>query len=347
MADMANYWAKNGFDVALATWSGPEVADFFPLDPAVRRAWLNVTLPAASLLGQMRAGYRRIQRLRGLLKEMRPDAVLSFIHTSNVLAILATLGLGVRVVVSERSQPAADPTISRAWRFLRYLLYRRPDAVVAQTADAARWIAENCGVEAIVIPNALRPLPPTEIARQPLVLAIGRLSRLKGFDLLLQAFAGIAPRFRDWSLAVVGDGEELENLLRLRDELKITDRVEFIGQSREIESWMSRAALVVQPSRLEGFPNAVLESMGMGAAVIAADCRSGPAELIVDGVNGRLIPVEDVGTLERVMAELMSRPSLRESLGREAATVRQRYSQDVIMAKWEACLMPAAIEPAR
>jgi glycosyltransferase involved in cell wall biosynthesis len=80
--------------------------------------------------------------------------------------------------------------------------------------------------------------------------------------------------------------------------------------------------------------------MGMGAAVISADCRSGPADLIEDGVNGRLVPVEDVAALAQAMSELMLRQDLRDCLGREASKVRQRFCQDLVMTKWDMCLCP-------
>lgn len=339
LADMANYWAGKGLSVTLATWSGPDVADFFQLNAGVSRAWLDVPPSGASSLKRLHASFRRIRKLRGLLKETRPAAVLSFIHTSNLLSILAGLGLGTRIVVSERMQPAVDPSVPRFWKLLRRLLYRWSDVVVAQSSDAARWIADNCGKDAVVIPNALRPLPVLENERQPLILAVGRLAHQKGFDLLLRAFAGIAADFGDWRVVIAGDGRERENLLCLRNELQLSERVELVGQVRDIESWMSRAGLVVHPSRFEGFPNAVLESMGMGAPVISADCPSGPSDLIVDGVNGRLVPVDDVAALGRAMAELISQPALRISLGREAAKVRQHFSQDSIMTRWEACLL--------
>jgi glycosyltransferase involved in cell wall biosynthesis len=99
---------------------------------------------------------------------------------------------------------------------------------------------------------------------------------------------------------------------------------------------------VVQPSRFEGFPNAILESMGMGAAVIATDCPSGPADMIDHNVNGVLVPVDDVAALEGAMAELVSRPERRAALGKQALKVRERYAQDRIMSQWDACLKAAA-----
>jgi glycosyltransferase involved in cell wall biosynthesis len=107
---------------------------------------------------------------------------------------------------------------------------------------------------------------------------------------------------------------------------------------------MARAGLLVHPSRREGFPNAVLEAMGMGLTVVCADCQAGPSELIEDGRNGRLVPVGDVDALARAMSELMTSPLLRESMGREARKVRKQYSQDAIMDKWQA-LFPAELRP--
>lgn len=340
MSDMANYWANSGWQVTLATWSGPEIQDFYVLVPSVGRVWLDVYSPNDSFVSKIHSNVRRILKLRRLLLALRPDAVLSFIDVSNVHTILAALGLGVGVVVSERVNPSLNYRVTRLWRALRRVSYRWAETVVAQTNDAAQWIEKQCRTRVVVIPNSLRVLPRMVCEREPLIVSVGRLSKQKGFDLLLRAFAQISSRFENWRLAIVGEGPERPALIELRDQLNLTDRVEFIGQVRDVEAWMARAGLVVQPSRFEGFPNVVLESMGMGATVISADCPSGPSDLIEDGVNGRLVPVEDVAALMRVMAELMSQPKVRERLGREASKVKQRYRQDLIMAQWEACLLP-------
>jgi glycosyltransferase involved in cell wall biosynthesis len=336
MADMANYWAAQDAEVTVATWSDLGTADFYALDRRIRRVHLDV--PGS---GRIRGNLRRVRKLRRLLDDLQPDAVLSFLTRSNVPTILAGFGRNVRIVVSERVQPAWETGLPLGWRLLRRLVYGRAAAIVSQTGATANWIRENWGKQAQVIPNALRTLPPGSDRREALVLGIGRLVPQKGFDLLLPAFAALAAKFPDWRLAILGEGPERANLLRLRDELGLAERVEFPGHVQDVEKWMVRAGLVVQPSRFEGFPNAVLESMGMGAAVISADCPAGPAELIEDGVNGRLVPVDDVAALSRVMAELMGEPALRERLGNEATKVRERFHQESIMAQWEALLLPS------
>ena len=78
----------------------------------------------------------------------------------------------------------------------------------------------------------------------------------------------------------------------------------------------------------------------MGAPVISADCPSGPSEIIEDGVNGRLVPVDDVTALSTAMVECIADPELRERLGSHAVKVRERYKQETIMQQWDACLLP-------
>jgi glycosyltransferase involved in cell wall biosynthesis len=342
MSDMANYWVAKGWKVVLATWSGPAVIDFYPLDARVSRVSLaGPTESAAGGMSRIHVNLGRALRLRRLLKSTEPHAVLSFMTESNLLTILAGIGLKQRVVVSERVQPAMHNSFPWTWRALRRVLYAWADAVVAQTSDAARWLERNCRARVVVIPNALRALPEPREGRENLIVAVGRLTRQKGFDVLLRAFAHIAPNFKDWRLAIIGEGVERRSLAALSEELLLAARVTFVGQTSDVVAWMSRAGLVVQPSRFEGFPNVVLESMGLGAAVISSNCASGPADLIEDGVNGRLVAVDDVGSLARVMAQLMSSPEERARLGRAATAVRERFRQDAVMERWETCLIPA------
>jgi len=342
MSDMANYWAEKDWKVVLATWSGPEVVDFYPLHTQVKRVYVAVRTHGARQRSRIRANFTRIADLRRLLKSVRPDVALSFMTESNLLTILAGVRLDVKVVVSERVQPALHEALPRTWRMLRRFLYVRADSVVAQTCEAALWLERNCRTTATVIPNALRGLPEPCAKRGNVIVAVGRLTYQKGFDLLLRAFSRVAPDFGDWRVAIVGEGEERQRLTELRGQLRLEDRVEFVGQTSDVVTWMAHAGLVVQPSRFEGFPNVVLESMGLGAAVISADCPSGPSDLIEEGINGRLVPVEDVDTLAAVMADLMSRPDERARLGRAACGVRARFRQDTVMALWEKCLFPRA-----
>src|SRR6266403_839518 len=219
MSDMANYWAAKGWKVVLATRCGPEVGDFYPLDARVSRGCLATRAGGAAGRSRIRSNLERIAQLRKLLKSAKPDAVLSFMTESNILTILAGVGMKLRVAVSERVQPALHAAFPWTWRVSRRILYTWADAVVAQTQDAATWLKRNCRAAVTVIPNALRSLPEASGKREALIVAMGRLTHQKGFDILLRAFARAAPRFGDWRLAIIGEGLERQSLTRLCGEL--------------------------------------------------------------------------------------------------------------------------------
>jgi glycosyltransferase involved in cell wall biosynthesis len=347
LSDMANYWSRRGWRITFATWSSPATPDFYTLDPPIQRVWLDIG-NSSSLFGRLWANVRRVRRLRALLRAERPDVMLSFIDIPNVLALLASAGLGLRTVISERHNPdqterfgAYEGAYSLAvpWRILRRLLYRHAAAVTALNSEAAKWIGAECGVPVEVIANPLRALPQIAVTREKLVLGIGRLNVQKGFDLLIEAFSMVAGDFPDWRLLILGNGPDRAKLLELRGRLPFAARIELREAVRDVESWMARAGLVVLPSRYEAYGNVMLESLGMGAPMITTRC-AGPMSFVVDRVNGRLVPVEDARALATAMTELMGDPQARELLGREGVRVRESHRQELIMDQWERCLFP-------
>lgn len=213
------------------------------------------------------------------------------------------------------------------------------DAVVVQTQSVANWargvVPSN---KVCIIPNFVRSLPevpPPGSRRKNEILAVGRLDRQKGFDLLIRAFARSGCRKCGYRLVLLGEGPERSSLQRLSRELNVEDALEMPGVVQDPERWMARAALFVLPSRYEGFPNVLLEAMGMGCPVIASACPSGPAEIVTHGEDGLLVPAEDVGALAAALRQMMDDATLRNRLGEAAAEVRERFSPAVVLTQWE------------
>lgn len=342
MSELAAFLAANGWEVTLATFDSDDAVDFYPLPAKVQREHLARSGPTRSLFAKLTANAGRARALRGLVRRERPNLVLGFMETTNVLCLLATVGLRVPVVVAERTDPSMHVVVPRPWRAARRLLYRRAAAVVAQTEAAAEWLRSHCQAQVDVIPNALRQLPRPATRREQLVLAIGRMQPEKGFDLLLEAFARIHPRHPAWRLAIVGDGNQRAALQALAARLDLTECIDWPGRTQEVEAWYARASVVAVPSRYEGFPNVLLEAMAMGAAVVAADCRSGPREMVVPGENGLLVPVDDSAALATALEQLIGDSALRERLGAAATEVRSRFGAEKILPLWMALLMRAA-----
>jgi GalNAc-alpha-(1->4)-GalNAc-alpha-(1->3)-diNAcBac-PP-undecaprenol alpha-1,4-N-acetyl-D-galactosaminyltransferase len=346
LSELACHLVAKGWRVTLATFDNGTVPDFYPLAPGIHRHRMLNQVPTHRSYRKIAANMERVRSLRAVMRSELPDVVLSFMETANVLALLAARGLKLPVVAAERIDPAVNNTVPAAWRLARRLLYRRAHTVVAQTAAAAQWLREKCACRSQVIPNALRQLPSlpsgaclTEtVSREPIVLSVGRLEAQKGVDVLLRAFACVCSSVPGWRLVVVGDGPLRSTLELLAKQLDISDRVQWIGRTHAVEDWYARCSVVAQASRFEGFPNVVLEAMGMGAAVVSTDCRSGPSELISHGINGLLVPVDDVATLAKSLLLLMNDEPLRQRLGSAALLVRKRYAPDSVFAQWEQLL---------
>ena len=220
----------------------------------------------------------------------------------------------------------------------RRLLYPLSRALVVQTEPVAQWAREEVpSCEVAVIPNFVRSLPGGKPAERDtsLILSVGRLGIEKGHDLLIRAFAEAGGAQKGWHLTILGEGDERGNLERLAARLGLGGSVSLPGTVREPAEWMRRAAVFALPSRFEGFPNALLEAMACGCAVIAADCPSAPALIVRSGTNGLLVPAEHVTALSSGLERLMADEKLRMSLGAEARGVKEDYAQEAVMSRWD------------
>lgn len=330
---LCNHWAAQGHHVMLMpTFSGRGEC-LYPLDERVRLEYL-----ADRVVSRSRSMFNNLYRfiaLRRVIAEIRPDVIVSFLPHVNVAAVLSAWRLRVPVVVSERTYP---PAIQ--------LGGSRATGVVLQTQQALKWLEQCCPrARGQVIPNpVVYPLPFGKPVLEPasvvastrrVVLAVGRLAEEKGFEQLLTAFGVLAPQYPEWELVILGEGLEREALEQQRERLGLNDRVHLPGRVGNLSDWYARADLYVMSSRFEGFPNTLVEAMAMGCPVIATDCESGPREIIRDGQNGLLVPVEDDNALAQALLNLMGNAQLRLLLSSAALAVRERFSKQVIIRKWQ------------
>jgi glycosyltransferase involved in cell wall biosynthesis len=286
-----------------------------------------------------------------LVRRLRPEVVLA------TLRMVFTAGLarpffprGTRLITRPANHLSSNqaeligksPLKHRISYRLNQLTMGRADHLICQGDDIARdMITHGIRVPATVIGN---PVDVDEVVRlagveevalpgAPAIIAVGRLTRQKGFDLLLQAFVAVARALPEAHLTLVGTGPEEASLRALADDLGIAARVTFRGFVANPYPLMKAADLYVLSSRYEGFPNVVLEALACGTPVVAAACP-GVAGLVRPGENGWLAPVDDPATLG---ATIVQAAGDRAALTRDAvrASVRARFSVAQIAAQYE------------
>ena len=272
---------------------------------------------------------------------MKPDVVISFMDRPNILTLLATRGSGIPVIVSERTDPAGRH-IGRQWEVLRRLTYPWADALVCQGHRPLNYFHSPVRDRGHIIPNPVYISPEQESLRAYLdrdantrtIVALGSLRKEKGFDILLEAFALMVKAHPDWSLTIFGEGPERGALEVQSRKLEIAGCVNLPGVTNDPLARLAEGDLFVLSSRVEGFPNALTEAMSVGLPVIATDVGAVP-EIICEGINGLIVPSNDIGALSAAMSRLMRDEVDRCRLGSQAPEVLNRFSLEKVRIMWE------------
>lgn len=210
--------------------------------------------------------------------------------------------------------------------------------VVLTEADARDYCLRHPDARVEVIRNGLPWKPaPTYVPRtERRVVAAGRLMPVKGFDLLISAWARVSADRPDWTLSIYGEGGREAGLREWAARLGV--EVDFAGFTRDIRPVFASAPIVAVSSRSEGFGMTLIEAASQGAALVAFDCPRGPGEIVVDRSNGRLVPAGDVPALAAALAEAMDDEAARVRWGRQALQYSWQYDAARIVAQWEALI---------
>ena len=265
--------------------------------------------------------------------------MISFLTKVNVLTLLASIGTGIPVVISERNNPVeqrAHPLWSWGWNRLA----GSAAAIVLQTNAIRATYPARIANRAVVIPN---PVASRQVRRSGgegrTLAAVGRLDKQKGFDLLIPAFERIAHELPHWRLVIFGEGPDRPALECAVRETGMDDRILLPGNTANQGDWIDKTDVFVLSSRFEGFPNALVEAMASGLPVVAFDCSFGPAEIVSNGVNGLLVASGDIEALAYNLQKICKNSELRQRLGATAAESSRRFTVERIVAEWDAVII--------
>lgn len=343
-ATLASAWARRGEDVTLVPSYTKKGSLFYRLDPGVKLIWLADRM---GWLGRTKlASIRKWFAMRRLIRETRPDVIISFLTNVNVMVLLSARGLNVPTIVCERTNPAVSTSAGKALTWLRKHTYPWASLVTVQASDSVEAFQKMVPTIArmAVIPNPLPPELAGPLTARPVaqpgqrrrLVAMGRLVPIKRFASLIQVFAILADEFPDWDLYIWGDGPLRESLVQQTQDAGLDERVLLPGRTSAPWEELAQGDVFVLTSEVEGFPNVLLEAMALGLACVTVDCPSGPREMSCDGEDALLVPLGDQQGLAHALRQLMADPVLRDVLGKHAAvSVRDRYELQEVLHQWD------------
>lgn len=300
-------------------------------------------------LGQSRV-IRSVPRLAAYLRRHRPQALLSAMEHANFAAILAKqlAQTNTRLAISLHSTAARVEDDKKTKRtVLKYLLkgvHGYADVVIAVSQgvadDYTAYMNLKRGDVTVIYNPAVRPeifLKAAEVPchewlvakTEPVVLAVGRLTRAKDYPTLIKAFKTVHHE-TGAKLLVLGEGEERASMERLIQTEGLADSISMPGFVENPFSFMKRADVFVLSSKWEGFGLVLAEAMALGTPVVSTNCPGGPAEILEDGKWGRLTPVGDVESLAHAIIEVISHPVRDVAVDRARTfsieTILQQYA---------------------
>lgn len=322
-SELANYWSKKDYRVHLILLV--ESDHFYDISDKVIIHQLKFT-SKYSLFRNFKQLKILIQ-LRGIFKKGDIRFVLSFMTKYNVLTILASLFLNVNVYVSDRSNPKKKLPFYLS--VLRKIFYPFAKGIVAQTQLAKEILVRQTNNSNIkVIPNPIRNVEfINNIEKDKIILNIGRLVPEKGQNDLIDIF--YKSNLPEWKLVILGDGilrKELENKIL---DLSLEDRVFILGEVQDVDNWIAKSSIFAFTSFSEGFPNALAEAIVGGIPSISFDCDAGPRDIIIDNVNGFLIPKWDRSLYISRLKKLAENEDCRRRLSNNTI-IRERLTMDRI-----------------
>lgn len=331
MSILCNTFSENGHEVLLGI---TETMDDMAYDLNAGVSIRDLTLSGGNVIVRR---LKSLRKMRNLIKEEKPDVVISFITRTNILAIVAGAFLKTPVIISERNDPGLDPK-SKVTRLVRNMVYPFCNGCVFQTGYGRDYFKGRLKKKSVVIPNPVT----TEVikwneekGKKKRIVAACRLEPQKNIDMLLRAFATVAKENDEYILEIYGKGSLEGHLRELISELRIESRASLMGHSQDIIKIMSQSEIFVLSSDYEGMPNSLIEAMCVGCACVATDAPAyGARHFINDGENGLLVKVKDEEGMARALKRLVTEDELREKLGNNARLVYKVVDASVISDNW-------------
>lgn len=326
-----------GHDVTLVSCIRPKAEPDFDFDPRIKTVSLwdvrekaeggeslspidrvNARMPSVlDPLGvnSMRESSRLFdKRVRKCVQSLETDVLVSTHVSLNLLvaryAKPGTVTIAQEHLYLDHYLPAIQDEIKRN--------YGRFDAIVTITEADARAYREAMPEHVDKIECIPNSIPANSAGHSPLkepaIMSAGRLTGMKGFDVLIEAFGEIAERYPEWMLKIYGRGRDRKKLQKLIGEYGLRGRIKLMGPVTPLDEEWHQASIAAIPSRFEPFGLVIVEAMAAGMPVVCTAVKHGPLEIVEDGQNGLLVKPKNPAELGKALARLIEDEELRRKL---------------------------------
>lgn len=286
-----------------------------------------------------------VPRLRYFLKHNKIDLLIDVDVILDLLSVPASVGLKTKIVAWEHFNyhyiwPSKTYKVFR--HAAQWFSAKNADFIVTLTIQDQKNYENRLGRRKAIqaIHNPMMPVKQSEqvLTREKSIITAGRLTWVKGIDLLEKLIPRILKKYSDWKWYVLGEGEERPRLEAVQKKYQLENQLILTGNVSNVSEYMQQASIYVMTSRSEGLPMVLLEAAQNGLPMVSFDIQTGPSEIIEDGKNGFLIPPFSINDMIKKVEYLITHEEVRDAFSKHTSLVQTRFDADVITAQWE-CLI--------
>jgi len=317
------------YDVIIISINSKEGLPIYNLPPKVKLTHLGVR-NSRSLLKRCFSYIEAVKKITEICREYDAGIIMGTDTRLNVMLRFVKKKKLIKIACEHNNYDYATYYTSLARRFF----YTKLNAVVLLTPKDAENYSFCKTVK--VIPNPL-PFKAERVSdlKCNTVMSAGRLEKVKGFDILIEAVSLIKDKCADWKFRVFGEGNEKDSLIRLIVQKNMEDIFEIMPVTKDIEKEYCNSSIYALSSRKESFGLVLLEAKSCGLPVVSFNCPNGPAGIVRDGIDGILVENGNIEALSNAILKLIEDPQLRRQYGQEAVKDVERFSPKRIFDMWE------------
>lgn len=320
------------YNVSVLSLVEKEKEPFFALDESIPRYIIyDHVVRGITHIGGI------INRTRKAIKKYNIDILIDIDGILEMYTIPTKLFTDVKIISWEHYNFYQHPVVPYR-KYTRRMAARWADAIVTLTEEDKGYYTSNlkvkCPIQCIYNPVIWKENTGSYDSNSKIILSAGRLTYQKGFDILIDVASLFLKDYPDWKWIVLGEGEEREMLEKKTKEKGLGKQLLFQGNVDNIDEYYAKAAMFVMTSRFEGLPMTLLETKPYKLPIVSFDCKTGPKELVQDGVNGYLIPEGKNERMANTIRKLMENQNVRKIFSENAIIDMERFDLEIIIEKW-------------
>ncbi len=298
----------------------------FQLSSKIKIINLNLYKKSKNIFEKVFYNFKRIRKIRKEINKEKKSIVISFLTTTNILSILANIGLKRKLIVNERNDMVKQK-IPLIWKVLRIILYSFVFRIIKNIPDNKAEKYPFFKKKIIFIPNPLilsKPLKKKN-KKEKIILTVARLNYQKNIILLIRSFAKSIAIKKDWKLVILGEGPDKKKLKIECEKLNITKYVFFKGFVKNTGYWYKKSGFFILSSRFEGMPNALIEAIDFRLPVIGSNIP-GIKFFIKNNNSGKLFANDNENSLVKSINYYIKNKNIRNNFSISAYKKLKRIS---------------------